>query len=419
MTTEKTIYLITPENTWGNDLAEQLNYFNYRVQVFNQFEQLQTAINALYPDAIIVDMAILNEQITSWLINIKNSPSKLPLPIIYSSTSGALDVHLQAVRSGGDAFFVCPTDVMNLAVKLDILCGTKPAEPYRILIVEDTLSLSKYYEAILQKAGMSCVVINNPLQAAQPLVEFRPDLILTDLYMPQCTGIELATMIRQQDIFAAIPILYLSSEEDKAKQSLAMGSGGDDFLTKPIVPEDLVTIVQRRAQRARLVGSMISKDSLTGLLNHTAIQERLHTEIARAARQKSDFVFAMIDLDHFKQINDTHGHQIGDLVITNLCRLLLKRLRRTDIAGRYGGEEFSLILPDTNMENALKICNQIRENFAQLNSAFKATFSVGAASYSDYKDADSLTNAADRALYDAKKTGRNKVVAAKCLASVP
>lgn len=408
------LYLITTDTCWANDLAAQLNYFNYTLHIFNKWPDFLNTVSVTIPAAILLDIQLLDQQKANWLNDFKIAHTNSVLPIIYFSKENSITEHLRAIRASGDAFYVKPGDIMILVAKLDLLCGIKQADPFRVLIIEDTVSLSNYYAFILQQVGIESVIVNNPLQINQPLIEFKPDIILMDVYMPECSGMELASIIRQQDVFANIPILYLSSEADKSKQSKAMGLGGDDFLNKPIVPQDLIAVVQWRARRARILGSMISKDSLTGLLKHTAIQEHLYKELVRAERNTAPLSFAMIDLDHFKSINDTYGHQVGDLVITSLCRLLIKRLRNSDIAGRYGGEEFSLILPDTNSDNAMKLCDEIRDSFAQLSftsngNTFNAAFSCGISSYPAHSDVVSMVAAADNALYNAKHAGRNQI----------
>ncbi len=264
---------------------------------------------------------------------------------------------------------------------------------------------------------MATMTVNNPLEVMGSLADFNPDLILMDMYMPGCNGIELAKVIRQIDSYVSIPIVYLSSETDVDKQLAAMRTGGDDFLTKPIQPEHLVSYVSSRAERMRIIRSFMDRDSLTGLLNHTRTKESLGICLERARRLGSPLVFAMLDIDKFKSVNDTYGHPVGDRVILSLSRLLRQRLRKTDIIGRYGGEEFAVILPDTDIRSAKKMLDEIRESFSLIKnqaakSEFFVTFSCGMAVYPEHEDPASICSAADRALYDAKHGGRNRVVTA-------
>jgi diguanylate cyclase (GGDEF)-like protein len=236
--------------------------------------------------------------------------------------------------------------------------------------------------------------------------------------MPQCSGIELAQVIRQQDPFVSIPIVFLSAEDDTDKQLIAMSGGGDDFLTKPISAHHLISAVIARAIRSRTLRSEMIEDSLTGLLNHTRILEQLDLEIVRSKRNASPLSFAMIDIDHFKTINDSHGHPVGDRVIKGLARLLKQRLRKMDSIGRYGGEEFAIIFPQTEGKELLNKLEEIRRGFSKLlhRSAdplieFSATFSIGLAQLTDtINTVDKMVQAADKALYMAKEQGRNCTV---------
>ncbi|MCX7172009.1 MAG: diguanylate cyclase [Proteobacteria bacterium] len=228
---------------------------------------------------------------------------------------------------------------------------------------------------------------------------------------------ELAKVIRQLDAFVSIPIVFLSVEANLDKQLLAMGLGGDDFLVKPIQPEHLVAAVTNRIGRSLALRSFIVRDSLTGLFNHTTLEEQLEREVARATRRRTQLSFAMLDIDHFKQVNDTYGHPIGDRVIKSLALLLKQRLRKTDIVGRYGGEEFAVIFGDADAATAVRLMNVIRSDFAQLkhlagDMEFSVTFSCGIADISHFGDPARICEAADKALYQAKHAGRNQVIMA-------
>jgi diguanylate cyclase (GGDEF)-like protein len=159
----------------------------------------------------------------------------------------------------------------------------------------------------------------------------------------------------------------------------------------------------------------MESDSLTGLLNHARFKERLALELERARREGQELSLAIIDLDHFKGVNDTHGHLVGDRVIRGLARSLRKHLRRTDIIGRYGGEEFAALLPNTSPEQAAARLDKIRERFGATpfdgahGRPFSVTYSAGIAGSGPHEGPEALISAADAALYAAKRAGRNRV----------
>jgi diguanylate cyclase (GGDEF)-like protein len=243
----------------------------------------------------------------------------------------------------------------------------------------------------------------------------HPDILLIDLYMPGCTGAQLARAIRYEDTWLSIPIVYLSAEDDLDEQIKALDSGGgDDFLTKPIPDVRLVATVRTRAARARQVNELMSKDSLTGLLKHSSIKERIEQELDRAHRHGKPMSMAMVDMDHFKRVNDTWGHPMGDQVIKTLAHILRQRLRRQDSIGRYGGEEFAVVLPECTAEDALQLLEDVRQRFGEVRfihkgQSFAVTLSAGIACSEQCADAQSLLAASDAALYVAKDSGRNQV----------
>ncbi|MBK5275132.1 MAG: diguanylate cyclase [Desulfuromonadales bacterium] len=412
------IFLVEDDIPLLESLAFQISCFGYDVRSFSDLADLKQAMSGATPAAIITDMIFPEgENAGAETIAGLRRESTFHVPVVFISRRSDLNARLQAVKAGGDAYFVKPVPIGSLIDKLDTLTSPHNADPYRILIVDDDPELAAYHALTLERYGMTTEIVKDPLQVMKPLVEFNPDLILMDMYMPACNGNELAKVIRQMETFVSIPIVFLSSEKDIDKQLSAMRMGGDDFLTKPIIAEHLIASVTTRAERMRIIRTFMERDSLTGLLNHTRTKEQLELAVLRATRNNSNLSFVMIDIDHFKTVNDTYGHPTGDRVIVILSRLLQQRLRKTDIIGRYGGEEFAVVLPDTDVATSYRVMDEIRQSFAQLrheyiDGEFTVTFSCGIAAFPAYADGTALNNMADKALYEAKRKGRNRVVTA-------
>jgi diguanylate cyclase (GGDEF)-like protein len=406
------IYLLDHDTPPIQELITQLSYFGYETRLFEQPEAFEEALRASEPTAIIRD-AVLSE--ASEPVTTSQRPPLTPgIPTLFISDRGDFHTRLRAVRGGSMAYFQKPIDIARLVDTLDALCTASDNAQYRVLIVDDSRSMAEYLSLTLEAAGMETHKVTNPLRIMDALETFQPDLILMDLYMPGCTGFEAAGVIRQQEAFVSVPIVYLSAETNLAQQLGAMSLGGDDFLTKPIKPAHLIASVTYRMRRARRLRSFMVKDGLTGLYNHTTTKEHLAQNIDRARRHNTTVAFALLDIDHFKWVNDTYGHPTGDRVIKSLARLLKQRLRRTDMVGRFGGEEFAAILPDTNGQQAKRIMDNLRVDFSRLNhyheeAVFQKSFSCGIATYPTYQDAATLNDAADKALYMAKNNGRNQV----------
>lgn len=399
------------------EIINQVKYFNYTSSSCDSVEEIIELVNKHPPNsyhAILLDTEFCTKKNPELI-----KPLSEKVPVLFVSFDNRVSTRLFAVRAGGSAYLMQPMEFTHLIEKIDhIAFNRNEITPYRILIVEDSRTQAKFIQKQLESAGMITEAINNPLEINKILQEFQPELILMDLYMPECSGFELTKMIRQQEPYMSIPIVYLSAEADLDKQLHAIQLGGDDFLTKPMDPEHLVLAIQARADRARTLRAEMIQDSLTGLLNHTRILEQLDLEIARAKRNHLPLSFAMIDIDYFKAINDNHGHPIGDRVIKGLARLLKQRLRKTDSIGRYGGEEFAIILPQTDRELIFPLIEDIRKGFSKLLHQssdplveFTATVSCGLAEFTAANDTvGKLVQAADKALYVAKSQGRNCVV---------
>ncbi|MBS0587068.1 MAG: diguanylate cyclase [Proteobacteria bacterium] len=410
------IFVVEADIEAAQELALQLRYYGYEVEVFNHLDKFRAAIQQRPHAIVLMDIEFPEDEMGGILI-MEQIQKELVCParVIFISTHDDMAYRLGAVRTGGVAYFTKPINSSELIDQLDLITASQIQDPFRVLIVDDSPTILSYHATILEQAGMLVKTVAEPMNLLRALNDFNPDLILMDLYMPGCNGVELARVIRQIDGFLSTPIVYLSSENDFNTQAEAMSLCGDDFLVKPIDAAHLVSAVTMRATRARFLRSLMIHDGLTGLLNHTAIKEELAREVIRSSRLNSPLSLAMVDIDFFKKVNDTYGHAAGDRVLKSLARLLKQRLRETDIVGRYGGEEFAVIMNDTDAASAAKVIDEIRTVFSRLlhlshDKEFSVNFSCGIADLAHFSDAVSLSEAADKALYQAKQRGRNKVV---------
>lgn len=415
---EMMVYLCEDDPIQCSNMATQIGCFGFKVKAFEDLEEFYKAACSDPPDIIVMDM-VHHDLETGGADIIKRitEKQKKTIPVVFISAYSHLAARIAAVRAGASAYFVKPANPSVLCATLHDLTSSEETEPYRIMIVDDDPYLSEMYSSILREAGMETRTLNDPMQALSLLSEFKPDLILMDMYMSGCNGMELAKAIRHMETYISIPIMFLSSETDVDMHFNARKMGGDEFLVKPIKPHHLISAVSARAERMKLLRSFMVKDSMTGLYNHSTIKEYLTMHTERAKRNDEDICFAMIDIDRFKSVNDTYGHPVGDQVLVTLARLLKQRLRKTDIIGRYGGEEFAVILPGCSINEAFPILEQLRKSFASIcftvgHKTFSSTFSCGVASLSSYPGMDELCNAADGALYSAKNCGRNRIATA-------
>ncbi|RMM83669.1 Response regulator, putative/diguanylate cye [Pseudomonas coronafaciens pv. striafaciens] len=418
----KPVYIALQDHERAERLARQLEFFGLAAMSLHTVSDFLHAMAQRLPAAIVMDVDFNGPGQGLKLASQAQEGLEHKLPLLFFSLNETdTPTRLAAVRAGGEEFLTGTLEASSLLEKIEVLTCVAQYEPYKVLIIDDSRAQAMHTERVLNAAGIVTKVLLDPIKAMSELAEFQPDLIILDMYMPGCTGTELAKVIRHNDRYVSVPIIYLSAEDDQDKQLDAMSEGGDDFLTKPIKPRHLITTVRNRAARARSLKARMVRDSLTGLYNHTHILQLLEDCSFRARREGKPLCFAMLDIDHFKKVNDSHGHPMGDRVIKSLSLFLKQRLRKTDFIGRYGGEEFAVVMPDTDIHSAHKVLDEIRLRFAEIHypaqpADLSCTFSAGVVSLGAHVDSLSLASQADTALYRAKHAGRNQVHSA--LASV-
>lgn len=331
---------------------------------------------------------------------------------------GGLDfqAQLSLVRAGVRHCLMRPVSVDQLLRLVKPRMGQTPAFPGRVLMLDDQHQVMRYYQMLLEASGLKVQTESDPARVFWQIEQFDPDLLLLDINMPEATGPEVARVLRLHERFATLPILFLTADYDQAGQrSDLLNTGSDDLLYKGMDEAELVQQVTTRAERARQLRDRINRDALSGLNNHGAVQRASEQVFARAQRQQSPSSLVVLDLDHFKTVNDRYGHDMGDQVIRTLSQLLLARFRHTDTVGRYGGEEFVILLPDTPTDQAKTLTDAIRTDMSALTFStptgqFTVTFSAGISDALDHSNHLEQFKAADAALYQAKQAGRNRVV---------
>ncbi|MEP3562960.1 MAG: diguanylate cyclase [Marinobacter sp.] len=340
-------------------------------------------------------------------------------PVVGIGRQNTFESLYRVAEQGATAYFSEPLDLPALAERIESLALERGARPQgRVLIVDDDKELGERFCLVLNNAGMKTTLVSDPAKMMSALSAFEPDIVLMDVQLRAHSGVTLARMIRYEPRWLGLPIVYLSSEDNPETQLDALAKGADEFLVKPVTDEYLVRSVRIRCYRARQLSDLMNRDSLTGLLKHSLIKQEVERELARCRRTGNLSCVVMLDLDHFKRVNDTWGHGQGDVVIRTLAHLLRNRLRESDTIGRYGGEEFLVVLPHCDPEEAAELIDDIRIRFSELvfttgDDSFQVTMSAGIAAINDFPLASEAIEAADQALYERKQAGRNGVTVYK------
>jgi diguanylate cyclase (GGDEF)-like protein len=409
------IYYLDSETETPELLLQNLLSYGFKSVHFRSMEKLAVAVQQKQPSLIILDLVTPDDCLTTFFEFARSFVERGIKVFVFSGKDDFMS-RLHSVRAGIHSYVTKPAEIPSLVGMIRDHLNLNINKPTHILIVDDQVSIAKFYAAILEQAGMKVTIETNPYEVLHILQSSMPDLLLLDLNMPDVNGDELAAVVRQQEQFQTIPILFLSADAHPDKKTDLLEIGSDDLLSKDMPPEDLVRHVRSRVERAKILTAMMYQDSLTGLLNHAQIQLAAERVFMQCKRKNTMFTIAMIDIDKFKSVNDSYGHLTGDRVIKALAHLFQQRLRVTDYIGRFGGEEFLMVMPDINIHDAGKLLNSLREAFSLINFkegevSFNVSFSAGIAENTDMNTFMEQIKFADEALYRAKEKGRNRVCA--------
>ena len=288
----------------------------------------------------------------------------------------------------------------------------------KVLIVDDDPRAVAVARARLEKDGLTVVSADGGEAGLVAAKRDKPDLILLDVSMPDLSGFEVCALLKDDDSdLRDVPVVFLTAADDSGEKAKGLDLGAVDYVTKPFDAFELRARVQAALRTKRFQDLLIEHahiDPLTGLPNRRALMKRLHQEWSRAARYHRLLSLIMVDIDLFKSINDTYGHAVGDRFLQEAAKAISDQCREADLAGRYGGEEFAVVVPEETSHNAGELAERCRLAVADVRlktaaGTVKGTASFGVADSTGVGSADELIELADEALYKAKELGRDAV----------
>ena len=306
--------------------------------------------------------------------------------------------------------------------------GLMGRRDFSILIVDDAPGIRESIRTLVGRLGVftSCAEAENGLVAYRKVIANRPDLILCDLVMPTVDGLKFLTLLYAKPEFREIPVIVLTGTTDVETKIKGLELGASDYVTKPFDEGELLARIKVQLKIKALQDSLkhvnqqlwelSTVDPLTKLYNRRFFMQALEGEFKRSKRYQVALSFVMVDIDHFKKLNDTYGHQVGDEVLQQVGRIIRESVRTTDTPGRYGGEEFCVLLPHTDPEGGVQLAARLHEAIRSAtirtqSGDLRITVSVGVSCTAggEVKSPEELIHIADEALYVAKREGRDRV----------
>ena len=290
-----------------------------------------------------------------------------------------------------------------------------------ILIVDDLKTNAISLQRILKEEWKTVIAHNGPTALEIANGPQRPDMILLDIRMPGMDGYEVCQKLKESTATRDIPVIFITAVDGEFEEAKGLELGAADFIVKPARPQVVKAQVRNQLALHRAMSELTQmnqklerlaiRDELTGLYNRRKLDEEFDMEVTRAERYGRPLSVILFDLDHFKNVNDTYGHPIGDIVLAQTAAHLLQQLRSSDIAGRWGGEEFLIICPETGLDTAAMLADRLRQTQQelQLPQVKQVTASFGVAAHLPGQTAKDILLRVDEALYEAKRNGRNQV----------
>lgn len=423
---------VVSQNTDLNDLSmakvmlvgihseDEKNNFSRKAQAKiiiaeNEEEAIEKAKGTTLDAAILDITEVSSEKSLELARKLRNLPGYETLPLAFIHQNDEKANKKDGMHAGASLYLKKPVaeDEMAQAIEYLITLRGRP----RILIVDDDEDFTKIIEAALGKEGMLVKSVNIPGDAIPVLNDFSPDLLLLDVMMPGTSGYDVCRKIRNLSRWQDLPIVFLTAQSGLDSRLAAFDAGGDDYLPKPVAAVELLARVKVRLDRMRLMKERADRDILTGLLLRRAFMENLTALWAEAERHKLEFSLCLLDVDHFKKVNDTYGHMAGDRVLAHFGQLIRRRFRVEDLRGRWGGEEFIMAFRHENRDTMGGALNRVLDELVTVpfqgdhDEEFFVSFSAGLVSYpEDGREIEKLIKKADERLYIAKEQGRRRIV---------
>jgi two-component system, cell cycle response regulator len=449
------VILIVDDDPLNVKLIDALLSSDY--QTFKAYDGLEALEKAhkIMPDLILLDIMMPNLDGYGVTRQLKANALTRHIPIIMITALDGVDDKAKGIEAGADEFLNKPVNQTELKARVKSLLKLKVYQEQlsarveseerlvsaerlpeseksinglpTILLVEDDRKDQNLFKLYLENLPYRLLMVQNGEEAIIECQKGKVDLVLLDLILPGIDGFDVCRSLKENDSTRDIQILMVSSQSDLESKLKGLELGADDFLIKPVIREELMVRIKSLFKKKLYLDQLVSRyetalnaaitDRLTGLFNHSYFKYFLEHELKRCRRQKEPMALIMIDIDDFKQYNDTYGHPAGDAILRLFGRLIKRNIREVDLAARYGGEEFAVVLPYADLEAAERVAERILTNIRKCSLSEgpshhfeRKTASLGIACCpKDGETVADLLQRADEALYRAKRKGKNQI----------
>ena len=411
------LLIVEDDQELAQGLALEASSWGMQVEVIHCISQARLAIAAHPPDLVLLDIVFPEAEETGLQLLQELSNAIPPIPAIILTLRDSFPSRLEVARLGGCGFLakpVTPNQVMQSVVQV---VQQNYLGHFKVMIVDDDPTIFETLVMYLKSSELQLVYLEDPRNFWETLESSAPDLLILDIKMPYINGIELCRVIRNDPHWSSLPVLFISNQADRATVQQVFGVGADDFISKPLSEDTVVTRVLNRLQRLNMMRSLSEVDLLTGMANRRKFTGDWERSLRLVMRNAESLCLAILDLDNFKVVNDRYGHEMGDRVLQEVGRLLLRSFRQEDLVARWGGEEFIVswygITKEEASQRLEKVLADIRalEFTAKNGQTFGITFSAGIVQYPEDGDKfPPLYHRADHLLYQAKQMGRDRIL---------
>lgn len=401
----------------GKQLIKEATTWGINALVATNITQVQDAIAQNFPDVVLLDLCFEDSAQNGLNLLAELTTSNRKIPVLVFTAVEDFANRVKVARLGGQIFLSKPAPPASVLAAVTQVLQQSNIIQAKILVVDDDPQMLDILRTLLEPWGFMLTLLDNPQHFWATLEQANPDLLILDIEMPQLSGIDLCQVVRNDPHWSELPVLFLSAHRDTEIVTRVFTVGADDYVSKPVLGPELIARVLNRLERTYILRKLAETDILTGVANRRKSIQELTRLLHLAQRQSQPVCLIILDFDQFKQVNDQHGHDAGDKVLSSFGTLLQQAFRSEDVVGRWGGEEFVVGLYGANrfqskarLIELLEIVRQ-QEFISASGQKFRVTFSGGMSQYpEDGTDLQSLYQIADVALYQAKAEGRNRIV---------